>query len=310
VRERNEENVLVLSGDHIYLMDYRPLLKQHTESGADLTLGVRRVSPFEAHRYGIVTMGNDGKVESFEEKPKRTRESLASMGVYVFKKSVLVKLLEETKHLDFGRNLVPAMVAGDFQVQGYTFPGYWADMGNAQAYWEANMSLLAENPALDLYDADWWVLTRSMERAPVKVGANAKVDVNLLSNGCRVDGIVEHSVLSPGVYVAEGAVVRNSILLHDVVVEAGAVIDRAIIDKNCRIGSNALVGHGDDNTANQDLPEMLNTGLTIIGKDAVVPAKLEIGRNVVIHSGCGATDFGKKKKLASGVSLSPGVDYV
>lgn len=309
LRERSEENVLILSGDHIYLMDYRPLLAQHAASGADLTLGVRRVSPFEAHRYGIVTMGNDGKIESFEEKPKRSRESLASMGVYVFKKDVLVKLLEETKHLDFGRNLVPAMVEGDFNVRGYTFPGYWADIGTAQSYWEANMSLLAENPALDLYDADWWVLTRSMERAPVKVGANAKVDSNLISNGCRIDGVVEHSVLSPGVYIAEGAVVRNSILLHDVVVEAGAVIDRCIVDKNARIGAGALVGHGDDNTANQDLPERLNTGLTIIGKDSVIPSKAEIGRNVVIHSGCGISAFGKKKKLASGSTLSVSNDY-
>ena len=304
VRERSEEHVLILSGDHIYLMDYRPLIQQHVQSGADLTLGVRRVSPFEAHRYGIVTMGNDGRVESFEEKPRRTRESLASMGVYVFRKDVLVRLLEGSKHLDFGRHVVPAMVSEEFNVRGYTFPGYWADIGTLQAYWEANMSLLAENPALDLYDTDWWVLTRSMERAPVKIGANAKVDGNLLSNGCRIDGVVEHCILSPGVYVAEGAVVRNSILLHDVVIEAGAVVDRTIIDKNARVGANALVGCGDDNTANQDLPEQLNTGLTIIGKDAVVPGKVEIGRNVVIHHGCGVADFGKKKKLASGTSLA------
>lgn len=304
VRQQPEENVLILSGDHIYLMDYRPLLAQHSLSGADLTMAVRRVSPFEAHRYGIVTMAKDGKVESFEEKPRRSRECLASMGVYVFKKDVLVKLLEDGKHIDFGRHVVPAMLENKSRVQGYTFPGYWADIGTVQSYWEANMSLLAENPALDLYDNDWFVLTRSMERAPVKIGANAKVDGNLLSNGCRIEGIVEHSVLSPGVHIAEGAVVRNSILLHDVYVEPGAVIDRAILDKNARIGAGAVIGSGDDNTPNESLPERLNTGLTIIGKDASIPAKLEVGRNVVVHPGCRASIFGKRKKVASGTSIA------
>ncbi len=304
VRQQNEDHVLVLSGDHIYMMDYRPLIAQHEASGAELTMAVRRVSPFEAHRYGIVTMSKDGRVESFEEKPKRSRESLASMGVYVFRKDVLIRTLEDSKHLDFGRHVVPSLMAAKAKVHGYTFPGYWADIGTVQSYWEANMSLLAENPALDLYDNDWWVLTRSMERAPVKIGAKAKVDGNLLANGCRIEGVVEHSVLSPGVFVAEGAVVRNSILLHDVRVESGAVIDRAILDKNAHIGAGAFVGHGDDNTPNESQPERLNTGLTIVGKDAEIPAKMEVGRNVVVHPGCRASMFGKRKKLASGTSIS------
>ena len=139
-----------------------------------------------------------------------------------------------------------------------------------------------------------------MERAPVKCGPVAKVDGNLLSNGCRIDGVVEHSVLSPGVVVAEGAIVRNSIILHDTIIEAGAVVDRCIVDKNVRVGKGCQLGVGDDNTANQELPDWLNTGLTLVGKDAILPEKLEVGRNVVIHSATKAEHFAKKKKVASG----------
>lgn len=300
LKEQPEEQVMILSGDHIYLMDYRPLLRQHNQSGADLTLAVRRVSPHEVHRYGIVALGQDDQVEGFEEKPRRAREALANMGVYVFKKALLIQLLEEHDYIDFGRDLVPAMVARNMNVQAYHFPGYWADIGTVQSYWEANMSLLAENPALDLYDPHWTVLTRSMERAPVKCGPHAKVDGNILSNGCRIDGIAEHCVLSPGVVIAEGATVRNSIILHDTVIEAGACVDRCILDKNVHIGKGAQIGVGDDNTANQELPDWLNTGLTLIGKDAVVPEKMEVGRNVVVHSGTRAQHYGRKKRVTSG----------
>jgi glucose-1-phosphate adenylyltransferase len=281
-------------------MDYRPMLRQHVQQQADLTLAVRRVSPHDVHRYGIVALGQEDVVEGFEEKPKRARDALANMGVYAFKKDVLIALLESNDYVDFGRHLVPAMVEGHMKVRAHQFPGYWADIGTVQSYWEANMSLLAENPALDLYDPHWTILTRSMERAPVKCGAHAKVDGNILSNGCRIEGIVEHSVLSPGVIVAEGAVVRNSIILHDTVIESGAVVDRCIVDKNVRVGKGVLLGVGDDNTANKELPDWLNTGLTLVGKDAVLPDKLEVGRNVVVHSETRGEHFGKKKRIGSG----------
>ena len=300
LKDQPEELVLILSGDHIYLMDYRPLIRQHLQSGADLTLAVRRVSPHEVHRYGIVALGQDDVVEGFEEKPRRAREALANMGVYVFNKKLLIEMMETRDYIDFGRDVVPAMVESNRQVRAHHFAGYWADIGTVQSYWEANMSLLAENPALDLYDPHWTVLTRSMERAPVKCGAQAKVDGNILSNGCRIDGVVEHSVLSPGVVVAEGAIVRNSIILHDTVIEAGAVVDRCILDKNVRVGKAAQIGLGDDNTANQELPDWLNTGLTLVGKDAVIPDKMEIGRNVVVHSTTTAEHFGRKKRIPSG----------
>lgn len=306
VMQQSEDHILILAGDHIYLMDYQPMLREHEQSGADLTVAVRRVNPHETHRYGIVTLGGDDRIIDFREKPRRSPETLASMGIYVFRKEVLAELLQQDGYIDFGRHVLPAMVKQNRHMRAYSFPGYWADVGTVQAYWEANMSLLAEEPALNLYDPDWIIHTRSEERAPAKLGVTAQVGVSLLANGCRVEGIVERSIISPGVFVAEGAVVRDSVVLYDTVIEAGAVVDRCIVDKSVVIGAGAHVGDGDDNTPNASLPEVLNTGLTVIGEQSMVPEALIIGRNVVIHPHSGAKTFGKKKKIASGSDI--GVD--
>lgn len=302
VSEQAQEHVLVLSGDHVYTMDYRPFLEGHAESGAALTVACRRVSPHETHRYGMVIKGADGRVEGFEEKPKRSRETLASMGVYAFKRQALVQMLSDETCIDFGRDLVPRMLAKGFPVKAATFPGYWTDIGTVQAYWEANMGLLSEDPALDLYNVEATIHTRSQDLGPVCVGRLASVDNNLLSNGCIIEGTVQRSVISPGVRVAEGAVITNSIILHDTLIEAGARIDNCIIDKNCVIGAEAQVGYGEDNTPNQAEPQALNTGLTIIGRDSVIPAATVLGRNVTVHAGTGSDQaaFRKKKGVASG----------
>ena len=166
-----------------------------------------------------------------------------------------------------------------------------------------HMSLLAEEPALDLYNQDWVVHTKSEERAPSKIGANAQVGGSLIANGCRIEGTVERSVLSPGVHVAEGAIVRDSVILYDAVIEAGAIVDRCIIDKRAVIGAGARVGDGDDNQPNAALPHVLNTGLTLIGEKSTVPEGLTLGRNVVVHPDSDAKSFGKKKRIASGVAV-------
>ena len=306
VLQQHEEHVLILAGDHIYLMNYQPMLREHMSSGADLTVAVRRVNPHETHRYGIVTLGADERIVGFQEKPRRARETLASMGIYVFRKEVLVETLQSHDYLDFGKDVVPALIAQGKDVRAHAFPGYWADVGTVQAYWEANMSLLSEEPALNLYDPDWVVHTRSEERAPAKLGANAQVGGSLISNGCWVEGIVERSVLAPGVRVAEGAVIRDSVILPDTVIESGALIDRCVVDKRVRIGAGAKVGDGDDNTANKSMPEVLNTGLTMVGEGSTIPEGLTIGRNVVIHPDSTEKTFGKKKKIASGSDI--GVD--
>jgi glucose-1-phosphate adenylyltransferase len=303
LEQQREEHVLILAGDHIYLMDYRPMIRQHINNKSDLTVAVRRVSPYETHRFGIVAMGAENRILEFIEKPRRSRETLASMGIYVFRKDVLIEVLQQSAAVDFGRDVVPPMVSNGRTVHAYHFFGYWQDVGTVQSYWEANMALLAEDPALDLYDQHWIIHTRSQERAPVRIGPNAQADGNLLSNGCRVDGVVERSVLSPGVYVAEGAVVKDSIIFNDSVIEAGAIVDRAIIDKGVVIGSGAHVGAGDDNTSNTEMPERLNTGLTLIGRNGQVPPKMIVGRNVCVHPYSTHEDFGKRKKVPSGSSI-------
>jgi glucose-1-phosphate adenylyltransferase len=300
VNGQSEDNVLILAGDHIYLMDYRPMLYYHIQSNAELTVGVRRVNTYETHRYGIVSVNNDNRIVEFREKPRRTRETLASMGIYIFRKDFLITLLQGSDFNDFGNEILPAMVEQRRNVVAYTFPGYWADVGTVQAYWEANMSLLAENPALDLYDREWVVHTRSEERAPSKIGPNAQVAGNLLANGCRVDGIVERSILAPGVYVAEGAIVRDSVILNDTVIHAGAIVDRSIVDKEVTIGEGARVGDGDDNTPNRKMPEQINTGISLVGKASVVPEGYILGRNVVVHAFTRHDAYGKRKKVASG----------
>lgn len=293
---QSEDHVLVLAGDHVYTMDYGPMLRTHADSGADLTVACRRVSPHETHRFGMIMKGSDDRITGFEEKPKRSRQTLASMGVYVFKRQSLLNVLRDESHNDFGRDVLPAMIGAGQNVRAFTFPGYWSDIGTIQAYWEANMGLLSEDPALDLYNSEARVYTRSQESGPVSIGKEARVEGNLLSNGCVVEGTVERSIISPGVRIAAGAVVTNSIVLHGTIIEAGAVVDKCIIDKHCHIGAEAKVGHGDDNTPNADLPRALNTGLTLVGRQAIIPKGLVLGRNVTVHSASDESAFKKKKK--------------
>ena len=278
------DDVLILAGDHIYKMDYRPLLDFHHERGADVTLAVRTVPGFDAYRFGMIGVDPEGKVMEYEEKPRRTRSTLASMGIYVFRRKTLVECLTSDagkRRRNLGGEVLPAMI-GKRALYAYPFASYWADVGTVQAYWEANVALLSETPALDLYDQDWVIHTRSEERPAAWMGSEARVEGNLLCDGCRIEGTVVRSIISPGVYVAPGATVRDAIVMNDTVIESGASVDRTILDKRVRIGEGATVGWGDDNTPNRRWPDRLNTGLTLVGKGAIVPPAARLGRNVVV----------------------------
>lgn len=304
VDEQRLDTVLILGGNHVYKMDYRTMLRAHAETDADVTIGVRSVNPFETHRFGIVTTDANMRVLNFQEKPKRTRENVASMGIYAFKADVLRKHLRKYRsHLDFGRDVIPAMIAQGKRVFAYKYEGYWANVGTLQAYWEANMALLAETPALDMYDPDWIIHTPSEEQPPVKIGPQAHVENDLLANGAIVDGTAQHSVLASGVYVAEGAIVRNSIIMHNCKIGAGAVIDRTIIDKDVVVEENTHIGFGDVIIPNKDAPEILNTGLTVVGKNTHVPTNLQIGRNVVIGAHVPKKRF-PAEEISSGETIS------
>jgi glucose-1-phosphate adenylyltransferase len=285
------DTVLVLAGDHIYKMDYQPFVTAHRRHRADVTIAVRRVPLAEASRMGILAMDENDRVTDWQEKPKQPKSDLASMGVYVFNKKTLQRWLSEDL-IDFGANVVPAMLDAGARVFGYRYNGYWQDVGTIQSFWEANMALLDDDPALDLYDKEWVIHTRSEERAPAKVGPTAQVHRSLISHGCVIAGTVVNSVLSPGVRVDVGAVVRESIVMFDSVIRSGAVVDRAILDKEVVIGPGAIVGDGPiDDRPNRHEPGRLNTGITVVGKHAIVPRGARIGRNVRIAADVRTSDF-------------------
>lgn len=288
VMPKQIEDVLILSGDHIYAMDYRPLIDFHRRKEASVTVAVQPVPLADASRFGLLVADGDGRVAEFQEKPAEPRSTLASMGIYVFDKRLLVDTLEvgeavgERTMLDFGKDIIPSLIErGD--VYAYPFEGYWQDVGTLQSYWETNLALLDDLPALNLYDPEWVIHTRSEERPPAKIMEGSHVSRSLVSNGCIIiRGTVERSVLSPGVIVRDGAVVRESVIMGDTVIAEGAVVDRCIIDKQVFIGAGARVGYGDDNTPNLIEPRRVNTGLTLVGKNARVPAGVTIGRNVIV----------------------------
>ncbi len=287
--------LLILSGDHVYKMDYNAMLAFHEERRADATVGVMEVAMSEAHQFGTMVVNAEGRVVRFEEKPSQPSSNLISMGIYVFERDVLYRRLEEDARLpssrhDFGRDVVPRMVQTD-HVFAYPFKGYWRDVGTIQSYWESNMGLLNEPPDFDLYDTDWVIHTRSEERPPAHLTDRARVTRSLITHGCIINGTVQHSVLSPGVFVAEGALVRDSILFTDCIVGPGSVVDRAILDKHVVVGSTVRLGDGEDGPANRTEPRNLNTGITIVGKGARIASGVRIGRNCRIGSDVLERDF-------------------
>ncbi len=286
IREQRADQVLILSGDHIYKMDYRPMLRFHQDKNADLTVGVMSVPLEETDRFGIMTINADMRITAFYEKPKqRDKGTLASMGIYVFNTEALADQLEsgskQHTDLDFGKHVIPQMIDTG-RVFAYPFEGYWVDVGTIQSYWETNLAFLTTTPPLNLYDPNWVIHTKSSERPPVKVGLQGQIHRSMVANGCNIRGRVEHSVLSPGVYVSEGAVVCDSIVMNDSWIGPGAVLDQVIVDKQVVIGPGVHLGFGNDLKPNDAEPDKINTGITIVGKGAHIPPGIRVGRNVVV----------------------------
>ena len=297
IEERRADTVLVLSGDHIYKMDYRPLLAYHQEKEAHATIAVMNVPLEETHRFGILTTNRQGRVVEFTEKPQtRDKGTLANMGIYVFRadvlKTCLPKYAREHPDLDFGKHVIPNMIAEEYRLYAYPFEGYWVDVGTIQAYWETSMELLEPDSPLRLYDRDWIIHTRSYERPPAKLGPQARVQQSMICNGCIIRGHVERSVLSPGVYVSPGAVVRESVVMNDTWVGPGAVLDRVIVDKQVVIGAGVRLGWGEEmSVPNKTYGAHLSTGITVVGKAAHIPPNIRIGRNVVVRPDAEEEDF-------------------
>jgi glucose-1-phosphate adenylyltransferase len=266
-------------------MDYSKLIEQHKATGADLTIAAKIVPMEEASRFGILETDDNNKITKFVEKPKEPKSNKASMGIYVFSTDALIEAIEskpEIVDLDFGMHIIPKMI-NEKNVYAYEYYDYWMDVGTYDSYLEANLEL-CDSTDLDLYDQQWKIYTKSEDLPPVKVGSNATISTSLISNGCSIEGVVEHSVLSPGVKVGAGSIVKNSVILNDVVIGENCKIENAIIDKDTIIGKNSIIGHGDDYTPNKDNPKVLSSGINVIGKKLILPNNLIVERNVRIFS--------------------------
>ena len=299
IRRFAPKQVLVLSGDHIYSMDYQPMLAEHREKKAGVTLAVMEVPWEEASRFGTVIADADGRVAEFEEKPPAPRSNLASMGIYVFDTELLLNALESTTAAevnDFGKHVIPSLLERT-RVQVHRFSGYWRDVGTIGSYWEACMDAL--NPASGLDLAAWKVRTNleipyMATLPPARIARGAAVYNSLVSRGSHIEGTVINSVLSTGVTVAKGAVVRDSVLLHRVTVEADAQVDRVVADNEAVFGEQCVVGHGQSDEPNKRFPEHVTGGITLVGKGARIPKGARVGRNCLV--GPGVTGWGLLKR--------------
>ncbi len=310
IEEHGAELVLVLSGDHIYKMDYSWMLKFQEERQADVTLAFTRCPEEALHQFGTITADAEGRVIGFQEKVKQPKSDMVSMGVYLFKKDVLQRCLEEDAELrssrhDFGRDVFPRMVAkGKREVFAYDFQGYWRDVGTVQTYWQSNMEMIEMSPGGFLSDAAWPIRTSEVERPPAIVSEGAKVANSLISNGCTIEGDVGHSVLSPGVIVAEGAVVKDSIILSNSIVGSHSVVEHSILDEEVVVEAGCHLGFGDDLRVNRRDPKVLNSGITLVGNKAKIPPGIRIGRNCVICSAVTEDDF-STAEVPSGETIRP-----
>ncbi len=261
------EYVLILSGDHIYKMDYSRMLDFHKEKNADCTIAVLEVPMEEASRFGIMSVNEDGSIYKFTEKPKEPDSNKASMGIYIFNRRKLFDYLEademdKDSSNDFGKNIIPNMLAAGERMFAYPFDGYWKDVGTVKSLWEANMDLLGEAPALALNDESFRIFFRSTASAPQYIGEGARVENSIIAEGCEIYGEVKNSVIGSGVLVEERASVENTVIMNDTVVKAGARVAYAILDSRVTVGEGATVGAGDPSSDN----------ITVLGADVVIAA--------------------------------------
>jgi len=287
IRANPSDEVLILSGDHIYHMDFTPMIAFHRAKNADVTVAMMVVPLSEIHQFGAAIVDDEKRIVEWEEKPAEPRTNLASMGIYVFDRQYLLNVLErDDAGVDFGMHVLPHAIA-HHDAYAYPFRGYWRDVGTIQAYWEANMDIL--RPDSGILPQAWGIHTnveaegRLTDRPPARFGGKTRLQNALVPAGCVINGTVINSVLAPGVVVEEGAVVRNSILFADCVVKKNAVVDLAVCDKGTIIGERAVLGLGENyEVKNRQHPKHLYSGITLTGKRAAVPAGATVGRNCII----------------------------
>ena len=297
----NPDYVLILSGDHIYKMDYEAMLDFHKEKGADVTIAAMPVPWEEASRFGVVVADDEHKVSEFQEKPAEPKSNLASMGIYIFSwpvlRDALIKLKDQP-NCDFGMHVIPYVHEQKGNAYVYEYTGYWKDVGTLSSYWEANMELIDIVPDFNLYEEFWRIYTRNDSLPPQYISDNAKIERSIVSEGCDVRGTIANSVVSSNVKVGDGAEINDSIIMTGCRIGKGAKINKAIIAEDTVIGDNVIIGEGDyaDSELNK---KIYNCDLTVIGEDSVIPDGVTIGKNVAISGVTEKSDY-PKDKLESG----------
>lgn len=313
VREQAPEMVLILSGDHIYKMDYSSMYNYHREKNADLTVAFFPIEPQESSRFGVAELNDEdgelgGRVINYQEKPGEQKFRWASLTIFLFKPEVLYDVVQENarsgKSYEFGRDIIPKMLQR-YRVYGYKFHDYWGYARTIDEFWQTNMHLLGKEPRIDL--ERWQVRTNLdhdnlRDRPPSQLGNHSVVENSILHNGCVIDGEVQNSILFPGVRVEAGAVVRNSILFFDTIVRSGAKLDKTITDFDVEVARECVIGEGKDDIPNQENPSLLKSGITLIGKDVSLPERIRIGKNCIIYPGLKQSHF-RQKQVESGLTL-------
>lgn len=284
----NPENVLILSGDHIYKMHYGQMLKAHIEKDAAITIAVMPVDWEEAKRFGIMSTDEEDFITEFEEKPQNPKSNLASMGVYIFKYDVLKKYLTDDERdpnssNDFGKNIIPKMLADGEKMLAYSFEGYWKDVGTIQSLWEANMDLIDNPPKFDLNDRQWVIYSKNYALMPHYIGNDAKITNSTVTEGCEIDGTVEHSVIFSGVKIGKGAFIKDSVIMPGAVIKDNAVIEKSVIGVNTEIGIGARVGVSEESENNKYRSDYCTHGIVLVGDNATVSDGEDIPKGSMIQ---------------------------
>lgn len=288
------DHVLILSGDHVYNMDYGDFLEYHIRSGRPATVAVTRVPANMTRHFGIATVNSGGQVVRFDEKPVKARSTLASMGIYIFDRRFLMNSMERLKKtygdLDFGKHLLPYLVEKG-KVSAFRYGGFWLDIGTLKSYYTANISLLSQRPRLPLSGDGQGVMTIPDDLPPMQIMEGAKIERSMICSGSVISGTVRSSVLSPGVIVEKGAIVESSVILQDCVIGKSAKVVRTILDKEVRVGRDVILGLGDARKPNDIQPEYLDFGITLVDKGSRIPPGIHVGTNCLIAGSVPKTDI-------------------
>ena len=311
MEQYNPDYVLILSGDHIYKMDYKIMLDYHKANNADITIAAMPVPMEEASRFGIVVTDEDNRITEFEEKPAQPKSNLASMGIYIFSwkvlKEALIKLKDQNE-CDFGKHVIPYCFENNKRIFAYEYNGYWKDVGTLSSYWEANMELIDIIPVFNLYEEFWKIYTRTDTIPPQYIGENAYIEKSIIGDGTEIYGKVYNSVIGAGVVIEEGTVVRDSIIMNNSVIGKDSIVTKSIIAEDVQIGSHVELGAGEE-AENVFKPQIYYSGLVTVGECSVIPDNVTVGKNTAI-SGEKTIDDIQEGQLASGGIINKAGDNV